>query len=349
MANTFYHSLNALKYIKNELNTLKKILNIVVQIVFFIYCAYLVFSNLDSLAYIIIYSLIFVSTLLTFIIEPVYKVDISDSKAIKRLKRKERKFALLFIKSLKYLCKMASIIVAIIEIALQGATDLSIIATIVSGIILIVQIIFDVIVVLVTRYTNILQLAIEEDIRSSKTIQFFLKFNHKEYLDELNEDKKTYTEDELAILSKLENLERIEEEKRKKKLQDAPLEKDLLEKYHSFKEKAHSLLENKKDLKGLIKRYEKKKFDESNPDYRQIPSLLDFLKSYKNKKYPYIEEKDASTVVGTLLYLEDEEKENDPKKDQIVINKCIGEISNDYNQFISSKEKKKRHLFKKKD
>lgn len=108
---------------------------------------------------------------------------------------------------------MAALIVAIVEISLQGATDLSIISTIVSGIILILQIIFDSIAMLATRYANMLQLAVEEDIRTSKTIQFVLKFNHKDYLNELNEDRKSYTEDELDLLHKLETLEKDEEEK----------------------------------------------------------------------------------------------------------------------------------------
>ncbi len=349
MANTFSHSLSAFKLIKGELNKLKKILNVVVQLVFVAYCLYLIFSNLDSLAYIIIYSLIFVLTIFTFIIEPVYKIDIDDNKAIKRLKRKERKVVLLFIKSLKYICKMSSIVVAIIEIALQGATDLSIIATIVSGIILIVQIIFDVIVLLVNRYMNILQLAIEEDIRSSKKLQFFLKFSHKDYLDELNEDRETYTEDELAILEKLANIDKVQEEERRKKLEKTPLDEELLKKYSSFKEKARSLLNDKKGFKSLLKQTEKAKFDDSNPEYKQIPNLIEFLKSYKKKEYVYINEDNASIVGGTLLYLEDKDKENDPKKDQIIINKCIGEISAEYNEFLEEKEnKKKRHFFKKK-
>ncbi len=350
MANMFSHSFAALKFIKNELNSIKKIINIIVQIVFFVYCLYLIFSNFDSLAYIIIYSFILVFTILTFIIEPFYKSDIYDNKAIKRLKRKEGKIVVISLKSLKYLCKMAAIIVAIIEIALVGATDLSIISTILSGVILIVQIIFDSIVMLATRYADMLQLAIEEDIRSSKTIQFVLKFNHKDYLNELKEDRKSYTKDELELLHKLETLEKDEEEKRRKKLQDAPLDNELMEKYASFKEKAHQLLTNKKDFKTLLKQTEKTKFSSKNPDYKQIPNLLEFLRSYKKKHFPYIKEEHASTVAGTLLYLEDKEKDDDPKKDQIIINKCIKEIEPEYNLFLASKEEKKKHFFfKKKD
>ena len=345
MANMFSHSLAALKFIKNELNSIKKVINIIVQIVFFLYCLYLIFSNFDSLAYIIIYSLILIFTILTFIIEPFYKSDIYESKAIKRLKRKERKIIVLLLKSLKYLCKMAALIVAIVEISLQGATDLSIISTIVSGIILILQIIFDSIAMLATRYTNMLQLAVEEDIRTSKTIQFVLKFNHKDYLNELNEDRKSYTEDELDLLHKLETLEKDEEEKRRKKLQDTPIDRDLMDKYSSFKEKARSLIANKKDFKSLLKQTEKFKFNEKNPDYKQIPNLLDFLRSYKKKHYPYIKEEHASTVAGTLLYLEDKEKDDDMKKDQIIINKCIKEIDTEYKLFLSSKEERKKHHF----
>lgn len=345
MANMFSHSLAALKFIKNELNSIKKVINVIVQIVFLIYCLYLIFSNFNSLAYIIIYSFILIFTILTFIIEPFYKTEIYDNKALKRLKRKERKAITLSLKSLKYLCKMAAIIVAIVEISLQGATDLSIISTIVSGVILILQIVFDSIAMLATRYANMLQLAVEEDIRTSKTIQFVLKFNHKDYLEELKEDRKSYTEEELELLHKLENLEKDEEEKRRKKLQDAPVDKELLEKYQSFKEKAKDLLVNKKELKLLFKQTEKTKFNEKNPDYKQIPSLLEFLRSYKNKHYPYIKEEHASAVAGTLLYLEDKEKDDDPKKDQIIINKCVKEIDTEYKLFLTSKEEKKKHHF----
>lgn len=345
MANMFSHSLAALKFIKNELNSIKKVINVIVQIVFLIYCLYLIFSNFNSLAYIIIYSFILIFTILTFIIEPFYKTEIYDNKALKRLKRKERKAITLSLKSLKYLCKMAAIIVAIVEISLQGATDLSIISTIVSGVILILQIIFDSIAMLATRYANMLQLAVEEDIRTSKTIQFVLKFNHKDYLEELKEDRKSYTEEELELLHKLENLEKDEEEKRRKKLQDAPVDKELLEKYQSFKEKAKDLLVNKKEFKLLLKQTEKTKFNEKNPDYKQIPSLLEFLRSYKKKHYSYIKEEHASAVAGTLLYLEDKEKDDDPKKDQIIINKCIKEIDTEYKLFLTSQEEKKKHHF----
>ena len=213
MANMFSHSLAALKFIKNELNSIKKVINIIVQIVFFLYCLYLIFSNFDSLAYIIIYSLILIFTILTFIIEPFYKSDIYESKAIKRLKRKERKIIVLLLKSLKYLCKMAALIVAIVEISLQGATDLSIISTIVSGIILILQIIFDSIAMLATRYANMLQLAVEEDIRTSKTIQFVLKFNHRITLTSLT---KTVNPTRRMNLTFFTNLKLLKKTKKKK-------------------------------------------------------------------------------------------------------------------------------------
>ena len=118
-----------------------------------------------------------------------------------------------------------------------------------------------------------------------------------------------------------------------------------MDKYSSFKEKAHSLIANKKDFKSLLKQTEKFKFNEKNPDYKQIPNLLDFLRSYKKKHYPYIKEEHASTVAGTLLYLEDKEKDDDMKKDQIIINKCIKEIDTEYKLFLSSKEEREKHHF----
>ena len=86
--------------------------------------------------------------------------------------------------------------IAVYEISSHGSSDLSILATIGSGILLLIQVFVDSIVLLVNRYVDLLQLALEEDVRSSKLIQFVLNFNHKDYVNELKEDQKTYTEEE---------------------------------------------------------------------------------------------------------------------------------------------------------
>ena len=90
---------------------------------------------------------------------------------------------------MKYICKLVAILIAVYEISSHGSSDLSILATIGSGILLLIQVFVDSIVLLVNRYVDLLQLALEEDVRSSKLIQFVLNFNHKDYVNELKEDQ----------------------------------------------------------------------------------------------------------------------------------------------------------------
>lgn len=356
MANPLSHTLSAVRIIKRELSKIKKILNIVVQSIFLVYFLYLIFSNLDSLSYVIIYSIILSVSLASILIEPVYKIDTNDEKSVIRSKKKQRRIALMCLKSMKYVCKLVAILIAIYEIVTHGATDLSILATIGSGILLLIQVIFDSIVLLVNRYVDLLQLALEEDIRSSKLIQFALNFNHKDFVNELKEDEKTYTEEEKRIIYMLENADRLEEEKQnKKKIKAIPVNKEIVELFSKLKKDATHVLENKKERKKLIKEAEKLSFPENSEESKKIPPLISFLKSYQKKDHPEVKKDKAASATASLLYLtkkEEIEKEKGKpflkEDDQAMLKQTYEEISPDLETFQAKQKEKKRFFWQKK-
>lgn len=351
MANPFKHSISAVKIIKNDLSRIKKIINYAVNIVFVSYCLYLIFSNLDSIPYIVIYSLILAITIATFFIEPKLKSKEDDERKTKRLKKKQRIFVMLILRSLKYVCKAIAIVIAVYEIATSASvSDLSIIATIVSGIILLLQIIYDFVVLLVERYLDILQIAIEEDIRSSKTLQFVIRFANKDYVDLLKEDKKTYTENELKILETLENFENGKE-----KVKAIPVSKEIQRAYDSCKDEAAKVLQNKKKEKALFKKVQSLELPKDINEFQEVPSLVSFVKSYKKKKYDFISEEKATSALASLIYLTkkndlipDSNKNFGYMDDQVILKKSLNEIDAEYTQFLDYKENKPS-LFKKKN
>lgn len=357
MAKTLNHTLSAIRIIKRELSKIKKVLNIGVQIAFVLYCLYLIFSNFDSLPYIIIYSFVLVLSLVTTMIEPFYKIDENDQKNVKRQKKKHKRVVFIFIKSLKYLFKLVAISIAIYEIATKGATDLSILATIGSGVLLLIQVIYDSITMLVNRYMDLLQIAVEEDIRGSKMMQFVLNFNHKDYVQELKDDEKTYTDEEKKLLWLLENADRLEEEKKnnKIKVKATPVNKDMLILFSDLKRQASSMLESKKERKKFIKEMDELQVPTNIKEYEKVPSLVEFVKSYKKKKFSYIDQDKASSAAASLIYIakkkdiaKEKDKHFDESDDQVIIKKSLEDVNQELNQFNKEKEKK-HHFFSKKD
>ena len=354
MANPLSHTLSAVRIIKRELAKIKKILNIVVQVLFLAYFLYLIFSNLNSLSYVIIYSLILSVSLASILIEPVYKIDTNDEKSVIRSKKKQKRIALLFLKSMKYICKLVAILIAVYEISSHGSSDLSILATIGSGILLLIQVFVDSIVLLVNRYVDLLQLALEEDVRSSKLIQFVLNFNHKDYVNELKEDQKTYTEEEKRIIYLLENADRLEEEKQsKKKIKAVPVNKEILELFSNLKKDATHVLENKK-RKKLIKDAEKLSFPEDSEESKKIPPLISFLKSFFKKGNSKENMDTVTSATASLLYLtkkdEIEKEKGRPlsKDDDLAILKqTYEEISPELEVFQTEKKEKKGFFWQK--
>ncbi len=356
MANPLSHTLSAVRIIKRELAKIKKILNIVVQVLFLVYFLYLIFSNLNSLSYVIIYSLILSVSLASILIEPVYKIDTNDEKSVIRSKKKQKRIALLFLKSMKYICKLAAILIAVYEISTHGSSDLSILATIGSGTLLLIQIFVDSIVLLVNRYVDLLQLALEEDIRSSKLIQFALNFNHKDYVNELKEDEKTYTDEEKRIIYMLENADRLEEEKQnKKKIRAIPVSKETLELFSKLKKEATPVLENKKERKALIKKAEKLSFLEDSEENKKTSLLVSFLKSFFKKADSKTKTDAAVAATACLLYLtkkEEIEKESgkslSQEDDLSILKQTYAEASPELESFQSERKEKKRFFWQKK-
>lgn len=290
-------------------------------------------------------------------IEPFYKIDESDQKSVKRHKKKHKRIVFIFIKSLKYLFKLVAISIAIYEIASQGATDLSILATIGSSVLLLIQVIYDSITMLVNRYMDLLQIAVEEDIRSSKAIQFFLNFNHKDYVQELKDDEKTYTDEEKKLLWLLENADRLEEEKKnnKIKVKATPVNKDMLILFSDLKRQASSILNNKKEKKKFLKEIDVMEVPTNIKEYEKIPSLIEFIKSYNKKKFKYIDEDKASSAAASLIYLnkkkeisKEKDRHFDESDDKVIIKKSLEDVNLELAQFNNEKEKK-HHFFSRKN
>lgn len=332
MANPFKHSISAIKIVKADLSRIKNIINWIVNIVFVGYCVYWIVANLDSIPYIVIYSLILSLTVASFFIEPKLKPKEDDERKTKRLKKRQRILVLSILRSLKYVFKASAIGVAIYEICTTNSSDMAIIATIASGLVLLLQVIYDFAALLANKYFDMLQIAIEEDIRTSRTLRFVLRMTDKNLLKELKEDKKTYTESELKILEELEN---------EGKPKESQMDKELKQSYDSCKAQAVKMIDNKKEKKRLFKKVKALELPMEVDTFQEVPNLVSFVKQSGKRKGDSISKENAENALASLIYIVDENDKSKESKNysnqQLVLRNTIEQIDDEYTDFVKCK------------
>ena len=89
---TTKHTMASIDIIKSQLSKLLKWLSIIVSIIFAAYYAFLIYINLDSVFYIVAYSVLLAASLAAFICEILLnRPNKYDSKLVKKIKTKHKK------------------------------------------------------------------------------------------------------------------------------------------------------------------------------------------------------------------------------------------------------------------
>lgn len=150
---------NTVAVCSNMLDEIKKIWFvslIILQAIFMVVYSYSIYINLDRLIFLVSYSILFVLSIVSFIL---FLINQKKRKKLNKVYKKTRNY-------LKYVVNVIMLIVNIVEMVKYGATDFNKILLLVSGILLIVQLILEGITLFAERYIRDLHLAFEKDFSS---------------------------------------------------------------------------------------------------------------------------------------------------------------------------------------
>lgn len=323
------NTLAAISIIQRQLKKTIKIVDIVIQISFILYYGFLIFSNIDHIGYLVLYSIMTAISITVFILSFVLSKKKENENHIETERRKSRnKLIKNIFKYIKYAIKLTVIIIAFYEIATVDNSSTKIILTVISIILLIIQIILDFAVMLLLRWIDYLKIAIKEDIESSSILKLggpsklFHNFTSK--MADKMEGVEKYTEKEKNILSDIEEEKSIQEQnkkdKKKRSLHDnitrikasmrsnyvlKKTDKEKIDKeYFKRKEKALSTIKSNKKIQSIIKKAKEdiKKVPSECENLSKVPFLCDVLERYVDDNN-FISEDCALSIIAGLSYL----------------------------------------------
>lgn len=320
------HTLAAIERIKKELSIFAVILSIGSMVIFSIYYGYLIFTNILVPVYLIAYIILFVLVIVTFVIEMILKVKRSDDRKTVRIKAERKRFISIFTKSLKYLAKTSTVVLALYGSLINNNSDLKTIMSIVSCVTLGIQLLFEFILCFVNRYIDYLKIGFELDFDSSLVTKVFLgkqlkvkKLEKKVY--GLKGDS-FYTEQETKIINMLvEDADKLKQEREQqlklriqtskqeiKKLTDVKLKPHVKEKLEKKYEiaivEAKELLASPEKIDKLLIKAEElcSKLPGDVAALKYIPEFLSLLNNYVAGKYKDISVTSVIAVVAVIIY-----------------------------------------------
>lgn len=209
----YSHTMATIDFIKDDLKKLMLVFSVCSMAFFAVYYPYLIFKNVSSIPHLVAYPILFATAIISFVLEMVFKKKEEDTRKEQRKKVEKERFAGIFIKSFKYLAKGLTVALSISATIKNPNTDLSIILTGLSCVLLFVQILFEIIVALANRYIDYFKMALDMDMKAGKlTKLIFHKRIASDKLEEINYDvqgeEDYYTKQELKIRKKLDEAAR---------------------------------------------------------------------------------------------------------------------------------------------
>ena len=173
----FSHSLGVVDKIKTDLTKVMFAFSIVSMILFSLYYPYLIYQNYQSIPHIVAYIILFVCAIVSFSVEMVFKDKKHNSRRDERLADERRTKIAIGTKILKYLAKTVTVIMALLSTIKAPGSNLSIVSAVLSGAMLCVQVLFEVVSACVKRYVEYFEIAFEMDVENS---MIFDMYNRKE-------------------------------------------------------------------------------------------------------------------------------------------------------------------------
>ena len=242
------HTRAVFEKIKKELSVFLIIVSIVSMIAFSVYYGYLIYNNLESIIHLIAYIILFALVIISFIVELVLKTKKTDKRKEKREKLERKRVITIFTKSLKYLAKGSTIILALIGLKDISEIEMSLVLTIVSSLLLLIQLLSEFVICFVNRYIDYFMLSLQMDLDESFVGKFMFKEDRKlRKLEAKVYDAKgesPYTTQELKIIGIIkENADKLKKENK--------------EEYKSTKQKYKQELKEQNRINIPIKRQEK--------------------------------------------------------------------------------------------
>ena len=213
---TVKHTYLAYKMVLKELSILKKVLNYIIQTFFLGYYVYLIVTHLDSPVRLALYSVLLVVLIVSFIIDLCVRDKENDTRKAKKLRKENKKKIRFGMSIVKYLVKVATIVLTIVDLIVYGVSDLALILLAVSIVMLIASVASDVAIYLVEKYASMMYLAVKLDIESSEAIKMVSDIVKETKGQESISDEEYYTDAELKTIEYLkeeagDNLEPVEE------------------------------------------------------------------------------------------------------------------------------------------
>ena len=149
---------NSISVFTNMLEDIKKICFrtlFVVQVIFMVLYSYSIYANLDRLIFLITYSILFALSIFSFGLFLVkHKKNKKQNKEVIRAKN-----------FLKYIVNAIMLVVNIVEMVKFGINDFSKMLLVISGVSLLVQVIFEFVKMFAEKYVRDLTLAVKKDFK----------------------------------------------------------------------------------------------------------------------------------------------------------------------------------------
>lgn len=361
---TTKHTMASIDIIKSQLSKILKWLSIIVSIIFVAYYAYLIYINLDSVFYIVAYSVLLAASVSAFICEiALSRPNKYDSKLVKKIKTKHKKTASLVINIVKYCAKLFTIGLALYEVIRYDHSRMEIISLIGSTLFLGIQIIFEFVIHLVNKYIDYIRLGVELDMSDSGIVQ---ALNYKKTLSKTAdrlEGIEIYSEDEKEIIANIKAEVKINEEINKAELENnkgriinavkvnlfgnkKADEKATKKEYERCKVEAVDVINGSKVDAVLLKT--KDYLDNSSLDPKDVKSISDLASlayNFVKGVYTIVPVKSIVSIVALLIYLVSPVHKAISKvpfagvvDKKIMTSLCLAEVQSDLEKFLKWQE-----------
>ena len=157
----------AITQIQNEVTLIAKIVNCIIQVSVAAYYAAMIALNVNDVFRIVLYSILLVVVLISYILSVFLTTHQFVEKEQRREAARRKRRILLGFHLVNYAARIVAVSYAFYLIAVKGANQTTWILTIFSAVLILINAAVDGIGYLVRRYTNYLIVAIEADIEDS--------------------------------------------------------------------------------------------------------------------------------------------------------------------------------------
>ena len=185
MAKSPSHTTSALSLIVKELKLIFKVTNIIVQVLLLGYYGLTIYANIDRPILMPLYCVLAGVSLIAFVVELVLsnKKDENEDAQKKKARKLNRKARKIFFGILKYITRITILVIVVVNLSQHGGTDLDIITTCLSAILIIANIIVDILVTLVERYITIIRIGFMSDMQGNGIVPSLVRKFTKDFID----------------------------------------------------------------------------------------------------------------------------------------------------------------------